>query len=580
MKSFWNIILLSVFFTFIFMLAFGIFRGFEITDEGFYLLMYEKPLVYNVCASRYFIIINRLFDWLNPQIYHYRLITIIINLLGSYIFFTGLWQYLNRLKIFSSGLWTRYSAYLFIAAGNLMALFFLFKVVGYNDLNNFLVLSATGLAFLCVANKENTAVSAICLSLAGFLIAFDIMVKFPTGICYIGLLALFLYLDKKSLEFSKYLFGGLIVGLLAYFTFFESFEVFTHSLIASMKLGTGSSHGLGVILHNYFFFIDIAVTFFIKYFALPTLVFVLTLVSYKLQKPRYTYIFGILAYSLFFIALLTSVVFAPLSSEANAHAAMPIFLLLIFFQGVILGFIPKVQNFNRKLIYLVIFLLILPFLMAFGSAAPITMMAYLHLSPLFAVFYILNSLSDTPNFYVKLVNSFLSLVFIVLCVSHLYFIYLKNPFRLNDDFFAQKFSVSGINKLEHIKVDIGTAIFLEDLNELMQKADFRKDDYLIGFLMPGIVYIFDGISPGAIYYDSHPGSKTKNIKALEDSREILDKTYFLLPRECQLHICEYIEENDVLKNHEIVGQIYNPYKPNILDVPNTPLLLYKPPFKD
>jgi len=570
LKRTWGLILLAVFIAFVVIITYVAFRGFEITDEGFYLLMYEKPWLYN-STSRYFIIVSKLFGWMNPQIYHYRLLTIIINLLGSYVFFTGLWQYLKNKFDLTSGLWSKLSAYLFISIGNLAAIFILFRVLGYNDINNFLVLSATGFILLYLGGARS-----FFLLLAGVLLAFDVMVKFPTGIVYLFLLNIFLFLERKTFEYCKLLFPGILLGLVAYFTFFESPGFFLSSLSSALSKSAGSSHSLKIILDNYSYFIIMAAKSLFKYFSIPLLVFIITLISYRIKKYKYTYILGFFTFYLFITAFLSSMVFAPLSSEGNIHVAMPAFLLLVLFQLIFFLFTKKNYAHKQQLVYIVSFLMLLPFIMAFGSGAPITMMTYLHMAPIFAVFFVLNLLSEAPNFYIKITNIFFSSIFIILCISHLYFLYIQNPFRLNDDLTAQKYSVENVKKLEHLKVDKETKIFLENLNDLMKKAEFKQNDYLIGYLMPGIVYIFDGVSPGATYYDPHEGSKNKNIQALMNSSDILNKTYFLLPEDCKLDICEYIEEKEVLKNHEIVGKVENPYKPNVLFVPNSPLILYKP----
>ncbi len=626
MKHAWNFILLTVFFTLVVIITLGVFRGFEITDEGYYLLTYENPCLYSEIVSRYFIIVNKLFNWMGPQIYHYRLLTVLFNLLGSYIFFTGLWQYLNTGLGLNSCIWSRLSAFLFIAAGNLAAIFLLFKVLGYNDLNNFLLLSATGLVLLHLANRGRKVFSSILLLLAGFLLAFDIMVKFPSGIIYLFFLALFLFFEGKTFNYCntklqssanliatqvgeagaskydcrrlsgvtesqpvaseshtlkahsyKFLIPGILAGFLVYFTFFETPAFFINSIDAGIQKFGAGSHSLGIIRDNYSYFIIKAIKFFFKYFSVAVLVFIITLVSHRLGKTWYTYIFGFFSFYLFLIAFLSSMVFAPLSSEGNIHVAMPAFLLIILFQVIFFLFIGKKQDYKPRVIFLGLFLTALPLIMAFGSAAPITMMSYLHMAPFFAVFFIFNLLSESPGIYIKTINLFFSLMIIVLTVSHLYFLYLENPFRINDDFFAQQHKVKNIKKLEHIRVDKKTKTFLDGLKVLMDKAGFKKDDCLVGYLMPGIVYIFDGVSPGAVYYDSHKGSKEKNINALVNSENILNKTYFLLPKDCRLDICEYIEKNDTLKNHEIIGELENPYEPNVLFVPNTPLMLYKPP---
>lgn len=577
MRNIWKIILLTIFFIFTIILIQDAFKGFEITDEGFYLLMYEKPEFYN-CPSRYFIIINTLFGWMHLKIYHYRLLAIILNLLGSFIFFTGFWQYLNNKIDLNSQIWSKLSAFLFVAIGNITAFFVLFRLISYNDINNFLLLSATGFAFSYLANKEKKFLPSILLSFSGFFIAFDIMDKFPSGIIYTFFLILFLYLERKDFKCLKLLFSGILLGFIIYFTFFESPVSFITSINSTVKQSASSSQSFKVIFENYSYFIILAIKFFFKYFYAFTLVFIAALVSYKFKKYKYTYILGLFAFYLFLTAFLSSIIFAPLSSEGNIHIAMPAFLLMILFQAIFFIFTKENTVYKSQPVYLIIFLLLLPFIMAFGSGAPITLMSYLHMSPFFAVFFLLNLASERQVSYIRMVNNFLSLIVITLCISHFYFLHIEIPFRINDNIPAQKYNVNNIKKLEHIKVDKKTKIFLENLNNLMKKADFKENDYLIGYLMPGIVYIFDGISPGATYYDSNSGSTAKNIQALKNSKNILDKTYFLLPENCQLDICGYIKENEVLKNHKIIGKIENPYKTNILFVPNTPLILYKPPL--
>ncbi len=585
----WNIFLSLSFLAIFFILIWASFRGFEITDEGLYMLHIENPQYYDF-ISRYHVLVNKLLGWIGPEIYKYRLVNRFVNIAGSFIFYFGFWSWLKTfVKNDEYNFWNKLSVFLFIAIGNLMTMFILLQSVNYYNLNNFFILGSAGFLLLHIAKTKNNEKPLFPLLLCGFFGAMGFFVKYPSMILFLFSTFIILMLEHKRLHNLLLLAGGFLTGIVLYFGLFETPQVFMEEFISLNKMNIqNQSHNPVRLILEYINSLSIMFITSFYMFVIPLIFLVMNAMLQKIDKiPS--------VYKKFIFVLFISLAVFSLLYEIHLMKfvmAMVILLVSIFFlitflllshsQKEVQLYIKNIsQGYKDLLVIILIFLM--PFIMSFGSANNIIMMSFNHIAPWFAIFILLSHSevlgSEMYKKYSKIIPVFI-LFFSMFC---LLIFFIADPFRINGNYLKQDYSLNDTNipKLKNLHVTEQTYYFVHNLKELFNKSGFKKGDYLYGFAICGIVYAFDGISPGkiAMYGPETMLGEMPNIYGYTNALKSgnLHKSYFLLPENCREKICRKIKSEEFFKDYEVVGKIYNPYPSIDRNYPATPLILYKPP---
>jgi len=152
-------------------------RGFDITDEGGFLLSYKNVEIYRGGIYNYHIIITKLTNWLNPGIIEYRWLTLIITMFSSLILAGGLYKWLDA----NYKKYNFYKTFLFIfgfiSIGSLLFCFCSEITINNNVLTNLFLQLATGLIlylFSFDASKRiESKTNIILLGIVGFICGFS-----------------------------------------------------------------------------------------------------------------------------------------------------------------------------------------------------------------------------------------------------------------------------------------------------------------------------------------------------------------------------------------------------------------------
>ncbi len=166
--------------------AWGVGRGFDFTDEGVYYLSFTHPEEVSDFHTSYHLIGRRLFALVGQSIPATRLLIVALSTLGAAVFFHGL----RRWETAATPDRPATSWFAAIGACTAAALGLAFAssplAPSYNLLNAALLYSATGLILACAA--EDAVSIASCrrffglAALTGLLLATDFFVKFSTSV--------------------------------------------------------------------------------------------------------------------------------------------------------------------------------------------------------------------------------------------------------------------------------------------------------------------------------------------------------------------------------------------------------------
>ncbi|HEY9716653.1 MAG TPA: hypothetical protein V6C69_04235, partial [Trichormus sp.] len=160
-------------------------RGFDVLDEGFYLLLYANPSEY-IFTSSWYHIVSKLPKLCSPDLCNYRVLGLILRLLGAIIIATGTCVWLkHRIPTLNRQFFITISAVAVIA--NLVSYAVLPQTLSYNGMGAFLLFSATGFLLLAAADKDGKTIApmrALSLVLAGFCIGGCLFVKITSALAF------------------------------------------------------------------------------------------------------------------------------------------------------------------------------------------------------------------------------------------------------------------------------------------------------------------------------------------------------------------------------------------------------------
>jgi hypothetical protein len=153
-------------------------KGFDITDEGLYLLVYRYPVEYSNAGVTFFhLIISKLLSAESVSIIGYRLAGLAAGILSALLLAGGLWHWLNRNgKTTALSFWLLFGTFVI---GSFLHYSILPRTISYNDLFvNSLVDIDYWLAVLCIVFvgmpaelRQKLAVRVLAFVLPGLLIA-------------------------------------------------------------------------------------------------------------------------------------------------------------------------------------------------------------------------------------------------------------------------------------------------------------------------------------------------------------------------------------------------------------------------
>ncbi len=523
LKTFMEIFLILSAILLLGMVLWGLDRGFDITDEGYNLLGLlpgqEKQTVYSALQ---FVLLSRLFGWLEGLV-QLRVLSIGIISLSALVFSWGILSMLRRLypgQVIFSGLATA----AWLVGGSFSFVVALSLTFSYNVFINACMLLTGGLVLYALSicdQPHQVRWQRWAWGAAGLLLLAALLVK-PTAavlLITIDLLGGLLFSAASRRSFIRtqcaWLLIGAGVGLGVLHFGFNAVQ----PILQAFSKGTGLHPGhlpsdlwqslrldgrdiIKALLPYLWLFIGTAV------FAR------LALFSSKTQ-PRWAGRVGLL-FSV--LVILAAVLGTPLVQEMFSARLMRLPLLANFLTLLLvlaslllpellprLGLAwrprPTLNGVEFEKWVVVGILLALPLAAAFGTNNTLQWQIWLHITPWMALLLLL--FQETQRSRLSWGLGWVIFAFATAWLWSEWMLgYLSWPYRLADNRLAQTESLQVRSaRLNGIKVDSKTKLFLEEFDQIVAATKFQRGDGVIALYdMPGIVYLMEGYSPGEPWY--------------------------------------------------------------------------------
>ena len=567
-------------------------RGFNFTDEGGFLLSYKNVSIYRGGIYNYHIIITKLTNWLNPGIIEYRWLSLIITILSSFALTIGLYKWLSA-NIKNENLYKNLILiFCFVSIGNFLFYFAGLQTIHNNTLTNLILQIDSGLILYLFSFNANELIGSkkniFLILIIGFISAFSFFIKLSTGVVQLlaYLLVFSLYLkDQKQQQIFIVILTlclGTVIGVLFYFLLFQGYSEWISNFEKEYYIL--SDHSPILLIKRYFYNILSLIKFSVKNYSW-LVIFPLYIVidqrfpsffkhknKHNLRKLVLIFSVVLFIYEIYHFKFYRST-FAN-SDWINAYffiivISLQLLLLYAFClsKNIILTHFLKI-NFNKVLIILL--LLITPFLGAFGTANPLFLNTLIHCAPWFGVILIL-LIYLSEHIKSRIILSLFIIIPALVTTSQILdgntFMPYYSVFNMNkSNFFDQTEQITEIPLLNGIYVDIKSKTFLLELNQLLMNNNYQKGYPILGFHIPGVIYLFEGISPGIPYYYN----TNRDCQALECFKLPKNSPIFMITDENPINegLLNGMKTKGIIfpDNYLLKGEVYFPNTKSMLKV--------------
>lgn len=490
-------------------------RGFDIGDEGLYMLSLNDPERYSVLAhGQFFSTILPIDQFTVPLS---RTISIVLELIGGLVFSLGLHRWLSTQLNYRTSFWFVWAI---VLTGSFHSLFA--RCVSYNDIIYFLGLSAAGV----------------------LLFSFSIRSILPRLLFWVVSFALvtFCTVFKSPVAISLSLLFLVVVGLSDNKTRLKNFGLGILALLA----GGGVTIGLYTLLYSGYAWADVIIQvkqtadllnyrpidlilMYLIYDGIPNIVFLgIGAAMFGFTKHMLNTNTQLSALSTFAIAALASIVVGVAAITQfdtllipEERIAYPYLWLLMGIMLMLAYHLISSSSETKNSTWVVLgFLFALPIGMIGGTNGFITETLFTFWIPWFGVVAVgLSLLQEKEISFVKypIIPLTLGLSMVMLFVETK----VLHPFGIpeNEDLFTQDMVFEGIDGL---LLDDKSYQYFTSIQDLVKEHHNSEHPAILAMnYTPGLVYLTNGYSPGAPFYMFHEDFNDYNCQNIENAR--LDK---------------------------------------------------------
>lgn len=525
----WFCIFVIVFYTIVLVSYYllNIDRGFNLLDEGFYLLSGANPIDsrQQFTASHYYL---HLLMMINNNIIFLRLFTFIIHFFAIALLISS-FSYILEIDITAR---KRNKLVMFFSTLSIFSLSWIYPTEpNYNNLTIFGALIFYSLLVYYVTNQTSKYRSAVVFTL-GFIATFVFFNKFTTGLflLFIALISsvLMSYRQRtfKWLDTFFLVLGVLLHGFIFFYFMQSTHDYFTLTKVGLelMRLSGHSSHLLLQYSYQILYFIYYTLC---KY---QIIIYVSILICILDKYTSFRQFNLIRSKKIIYINF---VLYLLLSFKYRDVEIIDITSLL--FTAIIgllltnLMYNNSYKKFNIRItskLLLILFLFCLPILIAVGSNNAIYNQVVLGLF-LWMPIIVLLSLNTA-----KIINPvfrYLPILCIILLVGYYSLLNLRNkPYGLYGSLDKQTYPTE-VNT-STLLLDKTTKYIIENTRMELLKCGFKTDDYLISLTdVPGLTYAVHARSPYCPWYLGLFGHDGEFVtKCLSLSPQIIGNAFVLL----------------------------------------------------
>ena len=206
----------------------GMNRGFDISDEGFYLLHYQDSYYAPFDIHLFYKIVKWVFGFVDLTIINLRVIRLILIFLSGTIFTIGLMEWTKDKRVSVTNM-NNASVFLFILLGCLISYGMFPQSLSYDSMNSFIFITSAGLFFYAMRDydNQNKIRYFIPFFIIGFLLSLQVFIKVPSFLLlFVSYIVLILLMRGFSPGYKVLLllilFSGFAAGLILYNYFVEN----------------------------------------------------------------------------------------------------------------------------------------------------------------------------------------------------------------------------------------------------------------------------------------------------------------------------------------------------------------------
>jgi hypothetical protein len=454
-------------------------RGFEITDESYYILLSMHPAYVESYISAQHWITSILWN-MSGSLFLFRLSGMLMLITSAALLAFGIISTLSNVNVkFSTK-----NYHLLIISSSIISALLYGETINFSPCYNLLATSSAYASFGLLFFYLNTILRKnriYLLVLIGIILSIEFISKPSSGISiFILILALMTYFNR-----DKYKLLVSILTILISLILFIVIFMYVNTTFEEAKISFSTGYDLFKMIqtetvpnrlerycHELFiyFYNSLEIHF----------ILLLSTISYAIFKNRV---------SLFIF--ISSIVYTPMSNNYFDIASKD-FVLQMEFSFVILFttifiFLLK-YTFNKDLFIIIFGLILLPFAVAIGSGNSIFTQIIISLAPWGIVIALLS------NIYYKnvediVLTKLLFIVFIIVVSSQIFLNLFRIPYHMNSSYIAQS-NLVYIKGLGNIKVDTKTSEFINGLHKAIkickipQKAEFYGMYNIPGVSLP------------------------------------------------------------------------------------------------
>lgn len=513
----------------------GLNRGFDLTDEGYYLVLVSDPAKY-VAPTAFHFVLAKLPALTGCKLIDLRIFQLFSQILSCSLLALGFWRlHANHstrpssMQLFTSVTFTVVSSFL------LQSIFP--PSISYNGLTYFLIFSSFGLLFFAASSVEKDAKHTMLLSgLAGFLCGFELQIKFTACILSALLGISWIFLNRKQRPLIKSYLLGLISAPVFFLCVFQSPQQFIDQLEEIRRYAAiSTTHSANSIFHktldNFCSTLSTILTNFGLTLFLPVLSALISVITEKSGFPGRRLVIYILALLClvpsFFLVSAKQGMYYKSYVDLHASIILSLLVLLIFSLA---RFGNALTQIRAHMLYFSTFcvLLLLPFACSFGTANPIFFQSISCIAPVFLALSAISMLvipayAAVPFRFVIL-GGLTSLVVAIFVRG-----YFEHPYLLYSSLAQQDQAAAELNNLRGVKLSQESLNFLCSANRILVRNDFHQGDSMMSlFDIPGAVYALGGKEVGASWLLSLAAFKDFRPAWYRHARhEVKDKLYVL-----------------------------------------------------
>lgn len=516
-------------------------KGFDITDEGFYLLSYGYPSEYTSNTTSFHLFVSKILPAPKVSIIGYRVASLVVVLFSAGVFSWGLRRWVAaRLGAVIPWSWVLP----LLVIGSMLQYAVSARPINYNGLNS-LAIAFFASAVLYYLAASSRAASAGLVG-GGLAMGLDAFVKLSSsGIVLASGALVLIFSLAPPLQFKVVVRPLLLIGI----GFLAGIGIFALFILPLPVWYQGFHHETEILLKGMYN---------------PSLLLRYLSDAYPVFRTL-VYPFGIVA------ALAGAWVYYQargLNKFWQHLAILTAALALLFFEAYRTGLYKNTHlNYNRSSVWLLgpivvagamllaarmcygrqlplgegnsswrlwlvpLWLLVLPFAAALGTVNKIFNNAMLDAMYWVALLVVLHQLLPPPVRYLRGARLALLVLPAMAVAEQTTYGMLWAPYLQLENMFGQHtpITIGAPLKSAELLVDAPSAAFIQGIGTAMRGAGFHAGGPILSLYdAPGLVYALGGISPGNAWYPGFEHQDIRNCDALDKTRLDLHRAFLLV----------------------------------------------------